>query len=153
MPIHCLVTIIFFSFGIVKHNNTSFDQHRSPTHEHPQRNKEKSRETPQKRETYARNLVSPPPLTYIHVTVFKTPRNTSKNILRTSHQIRRLDLEKRGPRCVNQCSAGSKERLLREKASFESVTEGLRARAAALESANASIEREMRNGQHDALAR
>ena len=58
-----------------------------------------------------------------------------------------------GSRRVNRTLCRGKERLLREKASFESVTEGLRARAAALESANASIEREMRNGQQDALAR
>eukprot|EP00903_Cladosiphon_okamuranus_P008157 g7856.t1 len=49
--------------------------------------------------------------------------------------------------------ADAENRLLRAKASFESEAESLRARTAELLSANTSIEREMRNGQQDALAR
>lgn len=45
------------------------------------------------------------------------------------------------------------DRLVRVKASFESEAESLRARTAELLSANTTMEREMRNGQQDALAR
>ncbi|CAM9573090.1 unnamed protein product, partial [Hapterophycus canaliculatus] len=50
-------------------------------------------------------------------------------------------------------SSNTEDRLLRAKAAFESEAETLRARTAELQSANASMEREMRNSQQDALSR
>ncbi|CAN0312878.1 unnamed protein product [Pylaiella littoralis] len=60
----------------------------------------------------------------------------------------RMQLELEKQKCTD-----AEDRLLRAKASFESEVETLRARTAEFQSANASMEREMRNGEQDALSR
>ncbi|CAN0086999.1 unnamed protein product, partial [Scytosiphon promiscuus] len=50
-------------------------------------------------------------------------------------------------------SSNTEDRLLRAKTAVESEAESLRARTAELQSANASMEREMRNSQQESLSR